>query len=202
MRYLNILILALLTAVLGCARSGPHPYQSISIQSRNPERAIQLARQAAALIETDPIKAEQLLRESLSLDLYCGPAHNNLGVILLNRNDLYQAAAEFEWARKLMPGQDDPRVNLAITLERAGFVDDAINELISARETSKHSLEIAQPLAWMQLRYDKTNQDTPEMLRLIAIRSIDAQWQAWARDEISRLSTSFPDQRPRTGPLD
>ncbi len=184
---INIVILALLMALSGCARSGPHPYQSISIQSRNPERAIQFARQAAELIETDPIKAEQLLRESLSLDLYCGPAHNNLGVILLNRNDLYQAAAEFEWARKLMPGQDDPRVNLAITLERAGFVDDAINELISARETSKHSLEIAQPLAWMQLRYDKTNQDTPEMLRLIAIRSIDAQWQAWAIDSLSRM---------------
>lgn len=196
MRYLNLLMLVSLTALGGCARSGSHPYQSISIQSRNPERAIQLARQAAELVEMNPTKAEELLRESLSLDLYCGPAHNNLGVILLSRSELYEAAAEFEWARKLMPGQDDPRVNLAITLERAGFVDDAINELLSARETSKHSLEIAQPLAWMQLRYEKANQDTPEMLRLIAIRSTDPQWQAWARDELSRLSIARPDQKP------
>ncbi len=67
MRYLNLLILVSLTAVSGCARSGSHPYQSISIQSRNPEQAIQLARQAAELVETNPTKAEELLRESLSL---------------------------------------------------------------------------------------------------------------------------------------
>ena len=38
---------------------------------------------------------------------------------------LYDAAAEFEWARKLMPGHPDPRLNLAITLERAGREEGA-----------------------------------------------------------------------------
>ena len=85
-----------------------------------------------------------------------------------------------------MPGQHDPRVNLAITLERAGFVDDAISELTSARETSKQSLEIAQPLAWMQLRYASPSPETPELLRLIALRSTSPQWQAWAREELRR----------------
>lgn len=150
-----------------------------------------LTRQAADLIESDPSHAERLLREALALDLYCGPAHNNLGVILLSRDDLYSAAAEFEWARKLMPGQDDPRVNLAITLERAGFVDDAIDELVSARETSKHSVEIAQPLALMQLRYDRVGPETPDLLRLIATRSPLPSWREWAIDELKRESSVY-----------
>lgn len=38
---------------------------------------------------------------------------------------LHKAASEFEWARKLMPGYPDPRLNLAMTLEEAGRIDEA-----------------------------------------------------------------------------
>lgn len=52
--------------------------------------------------------------------MFNGPAHNNLGVLFLERGQLCKAANEFEWTRKLLPGHPDPRVNLALTLERAG----------------------------------------------------------------------------------
>jgi Flp pilus assembly protein TadD len=54
-------------------------------------------------MDSEPEKAERLLREALTADLWHGPAHNDLGVIHLRRNELYEAASEFEWARKLMP---------------------------------------------------------------------------------------------------
>jgi hypothetical protein len=50
--------------------------------------------------------------EALSADLFFGLAHNNLGVLYLKEDKLYEAANEFEWARKLMPGHPDPRMNL------------------------------------------------------------------------------------------
>ena len=33
--------------------------------------------------------------------------HGNLGVLYLNRGELYEAASEFEWARRLLPGHPD-----------------------------------------------------------------------------------------------
>jgi Flp pilus assembly protein TadD len=93
----------LLAAVAGCnssPRSGP--YASSSEASRDPNKAQQLTLEATELMDSDPAKAEALLRKALSVDLWHGPAHNDLGVIHLQRGELYEAANEFEWARKLM----------------------------------------------------------------------------------------------------
>ena len=89
-------------------------------------RAQELSSRAADLVESDPEAAERMLREALGADLFFGPAHNNLGVLYLREGKLYEAAGEFEWARKLVPGHPDPRMNLALTLEQAGQVDEAI----------------------------------------------------------------------------
>ena len=39
-------------------------------------------------------QAEEMLREALTVDLYHGPAHNNLGVLFLRQSKLYEAAAK------------------------------------------------------------------------------------------------------------
>ena len=74
--------------------------------------------------------------EALTRDLFYGPAHNNLGVVFLNQDKLYEAANEFEWARKLMPGQPDPHVNLAITMERAVRNEDAYKSYEAASKAA------------------------------------------------------------------
>ena len=106
-------------------RSGS-PYATPREVNRNSLRAQELTREAAELLDRNPQKAERLLREALTADLYYGPGHNNLGVMYLKQGQLYEAANEFEWARKLMPGHPDPRMNLALTLERAGRIDEAL----------------------------------------------------------------------------
>ena len=63
-----------------------------------------------------------------------GPARNNLGVLLLKQGRLYDAASEFEWARKLMPGHPDPRLNLGLTLEQAGRLDGTLDLYATALE--------------------------------------------------------------------
>ncbi len=112
--------------VSGCAGKGEGPYSSAAESGRQPEKAERLNLQAAEAIEKDPVKAERLLREALNCDLYNGPAHNSLGTLLLKQGKLYGAASELEWARKLLPGHPDPRMNLALTLELAGRADEAI----------------------------------------------------------------------------
>src|SRR5262249_27594044 len=85
-------------------------YRPASEASRNPREAQRLTAEAATLMESDPARAEELLKQALSADLFHGPAHNNLGVLMLSSTPprLYEAAHEFEWAGKLMPGHPDP----------------------------------------------------------------------------------------------
>ncbi len=176
-------------ALIGCAVSprDAGPYQSQPAAARDPIEAQRLTMQAAALIDEDPEEAERLLREALSHDLYHGPAHNNLGAIYLARDDLYEAASEFEWARKLMPGHPDPRLNLGLALERAGRAGDAIDAYRTALDVYPGHLPSIKALVRCQLRHNKTDEKTDERLRDIAMTS-DTEWSQWAQGWLLKRS--------------
>ncbi|MFG0282914.1 MAG: tetratricopeptide repeat protein [Phycisphaerales bacterium JB039] len=180
--------------VLGSAScastSSRSPYAGQGEASRDPARAQELTARAAPLIETDADRAEQMLRQALAADIYHGPAHNNLGVIHLARGELYEAASEFEWARKLMPGHPDPRMNLALTLEQAGRTDEAIATYRAALETYPGHMPTLQALTRLQLYAGETAEDTSANLREIALRGDDNLWRQWAQSELSRRAGS------------
>lgn len=213
----------------GCA-SNRSPYALPPGTDRNPLEAQRLNAQAAAILDElaaldeIPVSApghadgrryaaaqlartESLLRQALIADLYCGPAHNNLGIVYLSQSSvaegcgsdasgdggggtvtggkLYEAASEFEWARKLMPGHPDPRMNLALTLERAGKFDDAIATYRTALESNSSHLPSMQALARLQIMHRRTDERTNDYLSEIAIRG-DARWSEWARGVLAR----------------
>ncbi len=169
------------TGTTGCASSDRSPYSSTNTAI---ERDTVLAREIYAKVQRlepdEHAEAERLLRDCLTADLYHGPAHNNLGVILLDRGSLYEAANEFEWARKLMPGHPAPRVNLAMTLERAGRYDDAISAYDAALAVFDGHLPALQGKARLQIRKNRIDETTLAMLDEIALRG-DADWREWAR---------------------
>lgn len=169
----------------GCMRSTHSPYATPSAGDRSPQQAERMTLKAAELLDTDPQQAESLLREALAADVYHGPAHNNLGVVYLNQGKLYEAANEFEWARKLMPGHPDPRMNLALTLERAGRTDDALATYDAALEVHPHHLPSMQALARLQIRSSQTDDRTIELLREIALRGETEQWREWAKKHMA-----------------
>lgn len=125
----NVVAVALMTVCASCT-STPNavgPYTPPTGLERNTHQAELLSREAADSIDEDDLEqAEALLRQSLTADLFYGPAHNNLGVVFLMQDKLYEAAQEFEWAKKLLPAAPDPRVNLALVLEKAGREEDAL----------------------------------------------------------------------------
>ncbi|MFG0260602.1 MAG: tetratricopeptide repeat protein [Phycisphaerales bacterium JB041] len=184
-------VCALVFLWAGCASSGRSPYTPAADAPRNPLEAQRLTQQAAALLESHPERAERLLREALAADLFHGPAHNNLGVIHLSRNEMYLAAEEFEWARRLMPGHPDPRLNLAVTLERVGRFDDAIDEYRSALQTHPGHIQTIQALTRCRLRHagDLAADDAELCAHLedIALRGDSPEWRAWARRQLLRL---------------
>lgn len=192
-------ITVVLFAAAGCAgQRASGPYSPMTPGTRDTAKATRLNAEAAELLNraatnNDPgagKKAEVLLREALDADLYYGPAHNNLGVIFLGRDQLYEAAAEFEWARKLMPGHPDPRVNLAFTLESAGRVDDAIATYRTALEVLPDDIAAMQGLARLQTRSGKRDEHTANLLSEIAMRGETPAWREWAQAEQRKMPVS------------
>lgn len=135
-------------------------------------------------------EAETLLRTALREDLYHGPAHNNLGVLLLEQGRLYEAAEEFDWARKLLPGHPEPRVNLAIALQRGGRGQEAFDTATGALEVRPGHLGAMQLRAWLArsdgIGYPEVRAD----LEAIAMRATDDTWQRWARLQLAALDTT------------
>src|SRR5207244_11087948 len=117
---------------------------------------------------------------ALTKDLFFGPAHNNLGVLFLGQDKLYEAANEFEWARKLMPGHPDPRVNLAITMECAGRMSEAFKSYEAALEVSSEYVPAIEGAANLAVRMRRDEPRLPAWLDRIALESGESPWRNWA----------------------
>ncbi len=181
-----LVLLGLPLALTGCASTGG-PYKPASAEARSPLRAEMLTQSAVAAIDGgDDSRGEELLIEALTADLYHGPAHNNLGVLYLRQGKLYQAASEFEWARKLMPGHPDPRTNLAMTLERAGQIGSAMEEYRSALEVWPDYMPAVQAYARCQVKHGVPQEDLPELVEQIALRGETEIWRQWGRGQSAK----------------
>lgn len=183
-------LLVILIAALGC-KSSPRsvgPYSPIIEAERNTALADRLNQQAADVIESDPKQAERLLREALTADLYFGPAHNNLGILFLQQEKLYEAANEFEWAKKLLPGHPDPRMNLALVLETAGRNDEALAMYTTALEVYPDHLPSMQGLVRLQIRTSQRDDRTRRYLDEIALRADSDLWRRWAKFQAARFA--------------
>jgi len=180
-----------LLILLGSACSTPTPigpYSTTSAENRDESKAEQLTRDAVAVADRDPEKAESLLREALTSDLYHGPAHNDLGVLFFRQGKLYEAANEFEWARKLMPGSPDPRLNLALVLERAGQKKEAFASYDAALEAAPEHVPTMQAYARLAVREGRRDEKTANALKLVALRGEDDAWRRWAQLEVARTA--------------
>ena len=174
----------LVLALAACRSTGRGPYSSTNEATRNTVHAQELNAKAADAITSSPAEAERLLREALTADIFFGPAHNNLGVVYLQQGRLYEAAGEFEWARKLMPGHPDPRMNLALTLEQAGKTEEAIATYKTALEVWPGHIGSIQALAKVHVLAARPDAHLPEWLQEVAMRGETEAWRIWARRQL------------------
>jgi tetratricopeptide (TPR) repeat protein len=176
-------LLLCLSSCTSLGRTSPLPDEA----SPDPQRAHELTLEALDDIENDPSKAERLLDAALKADPFHGPAHNNLGVLYLRQSRLSEAAIEFEQAGKLLPGNPDPRLNLGLTLEKAGLYERAFEAYGAALEVSPAHIRTIQAIARLTLRTGGRNDRLLGMLEEVSLRGETIAWRSWAQEQMSRL---------------
>jgi tetratricopeptide (TPR) repeat protein len=176
-----------ITLLCASACASPSPSSVSSEQLRDPKRAHELTLEALEVIDDDPTAAEELLQAAVKADAYHGPAHNDLGVLYLRQSRLYEAANEFELARKLLPGNPDPRLNLGLTLERAGLYERAFDAYNAALEVSPAHIRTIQAIARLTLRTGQKSERLLGLLEDISLRGETNEWRVWAQDQMTRL---------------
>lgn len=78
--------------------------------------------------------AEAAFRDALRADVGYASAHNNLGLVLLEKKKFYESALEFKFASKLNPKATEPILNLGRLYETIGWKNAAINQYNKALE--------------------------------------------------------------------
>ena len=181
---MRLVAFALLFCISSCA-SVRRPTHDAA--GRDPAKAHKLTVEALDVIEADPVKAAELIHAALEADPYNGPAHNDMGVLYLRQSRLYDAATEFEAARKLMPGNPDPRLNLGLTLEKGQLVDRAFDAYNAALEVSPGDIRALQAIARLTLRSGRKDDRLVDMLEDVSLRGKTIAWRSWAQEQVNRL---------------
>ena len=80
-----------------------------------------------------------------------------------------------------MPGHPDPRMNLGLTLERAGSTDLAIESYRAALEARPGHVPSTQALARLLVRSAREDEKLSDYLDKIALEGETSEWREWAK---------------------
>lgn len=148
---------------------------------RDPRQALALNEQALQQIAAEQLDdAAEALRAALAADPYCGPAHCNLGIVLLRQGQFYEAGWQLRYACQLMPKASQPRASLGMLYELVGRYGDAEEELRKALEQAPGDIEIMGQLARVHVRQGKHTDETWAWLQTVATQDDDHEWRRWA----------------------
>ncbi|QDU70616.1 tetratricopeptide repeat protein [Mucisphaera calidilacus] len=186
---LTIPAIAILLALgPGCVtnQQAETPHANYSTVQASVDRDTDKARQRNAkglehLLVGDLDDAEQQFRSALQADVQYGPAHNNLGKILYLKQDYYQAAWEFEYARELMPANAAPHNNLGLVHEQTGELDRAVEHFRQAISLDADNIEYRANLARTLVRRGDRTDELRTLRDQIIAEDTRNEWITWAK---------------------
>lgn len=129
-------------------------------------------------------QAEVELKKALDLDVTYGPAHNNLGKIYFDKDELYLAAWEFRYAAKLMPDRPEPKNNLGLVLEKVGKLSEAIEQYAEGLKVAPENTDLMGNMARAKLRRGDSTSEVRELLQTIVMKDDRPDWVNWAKSRL------------------
>jgi tetratricopeptide (TPR) repeat protein len=134
-------VLAAAIALTGCRSSQPEPIVLPDTRGRDDE-ATRLATQAQeAQLAGNPDRAIALYRESLAVSGDIHATWNNLGVLLMNRQENLDAVAAFKRASEINLSDPRPLENIGLVYSRLGWEQKALEHYLKALDRDPNSIK-------------------------------------------------------------
>lgn len=190
---LHLCLLGLALVCAGCSELwGKEPdglYRTITVEpGRNTELARKANQEGLAHLEAGELEAARTaFRKSLTADIEFGPAHNNLGKVLYAQQKWYEAAWEFEYARKLMAKHPAPPNNLGLVLERAGELDRAVECYRGAVALAPDNVAYRANLVRGLIRRGDRTDEVVKLLRTLVKTDDRPTWRRWAEKQLATM---------------
>lgn len=173
-----MMLLAVLAAA-GCATGGRSGVVRVPIEDQS-ARVVEARRLAlAAQNEKDPDDAIALYRQAVVTYRDLAPAWNNLGVLLMDRQQYLDAAEAFTTASEIQPTDARPLYNLGLTWEKAGYLRDALRHYIAALGRDPRYQPALRGAVRAEQLLGVASEDTLHRLRAALGQEQDERWRAW-----------------------
>ena len=189
--------LGLLVAVVsttGCASDGSSRKGSPTVITLpNEGQQIAEARQLALRAQEarDPAKAIDLYTQAVEIYPDLPAAWNNLGVLLLGEGRLMEAADAFGSATERTPNDPRPYFNLALTWDRAGYLEEALDYYIAALALDDRYLPALRGAIKAETRLGQSSPSLVERIQTAIFLEQDPKWReylelqkSWAEAEV------------------
>lgn len=124
-------------------------------------------------------QAISFYRESIEYSADYPDVWNNLGLLLLERNELDKALSAFTMAADLDPTDPRPRTNIGITNMRAGWAEYAISDFRQALEITPSYLPALRGAIRAADLLAKAEYEDLERIRRALLAERDEQWRAY-----------------------
>ncbi len=196
LRKLPVLMTLVVAGIAGCGdstiKASKGPYRTITT---DPLRDTESARRhyQAGLEHLNNHEVDKAIKDferALAADVQFGPAHNCLGRAHYMNEDWYEAAWEFEYARKYLPKHPQPLNNLALLYERDGQYDRAIDYYRKAVAMAPRDIQYRANLARAMIRRGDRNDEVKDLLQDITEEDSRADWLIWAKRWSTRIAGS------------
>lgn len=189
-RMISVALSGILGAASGCAvfsKDEKVSYETVACDEiANFEEARKLNAKGLRAFEKQNLEgAEKHFRDALVQNTNYGPAHNNLGQVLLARHELYTAAWEFELAANLMPERVEPIINQGLVYELAGRHDRAEEFYRLAYEMEPRNGEAIGCLARILIKQDAQPLEIHHLLKELILHESRPDWVYWAEELVA-----------------
>jgi tetratricopeptide (TPR) repeat protein len=178
------------SSLTGCGRSGRSDNEHILKDNHAAElgEARRLAAEAQAEQHAGHSdRAVQLYQQSLQQSQELGLVWNNLGLLMMERDNYLDAADMFQTAADLMPESAEPLYNLGLIYSRRGYDEKAMGyyEKALVRQSSHPASLRAAVLACKQL--DRADEPSLARVRRALLVEKDPRWRRLEESEQFRI---------------
>ncbi len=175
----NILIGAVLFTA-GCALSKEEEVADVLLQSTQNQYDARKLNSTSFKTGLTTTQQRTLLEKAVQKDPFFGPAHNNLGIILYQQNELHHAAEHFNKAASLLSQNPAPLTNLAILHAKLCRWDAALKHAQKAYHRDPHNTHTLKILALAMSRNSPEFVEFDQILDKLLAKNITNKWRKWA----------------------